>query len=119
MGAFGLLASSGAFQSYYEDNLLQNYSSSEIAWISSTQTAICLTICLVTGPLLDRYGPRPMLIAGTGCLVFGFCMLSLSTEYYQIFLCHAGPIALGMDLVLIVPMGVVGQWFFRKRGLAL
>lgn len=119
MGAFGLVASIGAFQTYYEATLLHDYSSSQISWIGSVQTAVCFSLCLFTGPLFDRYGPRPMLASGTLLLVFGFCMLSLATEYYQIFLCHAGPIALGMDLVFIVPMGAVGHWFYKRRGLAL
>ena len=119
MGAFGLVASVGAFQSYYEQHLLSSYSSSQIAWIGSVQTAVCFSICLFTGPLFDRYGPRRLLVTGTLLLVFGFCMLSLAREYYAVFLCHAGPIALGMDLVFLVPMSAVGGWFYRRRGLAL
>lgn len=119
MGAFGLVASIGAFQTWYENNLLSGWSSSQIAWIGSTQVAVCFSVCLFTGPLCDRYGPRPMLCAGTVLLAFGFCMLSLATQYWQIFLCHAGPIALGMDFVFLGPLSAVGHWFLRRRGLAL
>lgn len=40
MCAFGLVASWGAFQLYYEQHLLSDYSSSTIAWIGSVQTAV-------------------------------------------------------------------------------
>ncbi|KAL1405505.1 U4/U6-U5 snRNP complex subunit dib1 [Vanrija albida] len=116
--AFGLAASVGAFQSYYRENLLEEYPASTIAWIGSAQAAICFGMCIFTGPLFDRYGCRPLLATGTLLLVLAFCMLSLSTKYYQIFLCHATLMALGADLMFIVPMGAVGQWFFLKRGLA-
>ena len=74
------------------------------------------------------------MITGTFLLVFGFCMLSLATQYYQFFLCQSLPIAVGMNLVwvelglvasvklssrFIAPVGVVGQWFAKRRGLAL
>lgn len=117
--AFGLAASVGAFQSYYKDHLLSSYNSSQIAWIGSTQAAVCFAMCLFTGPMFDRYGCRPLLATGTFLLVLAFCMLSLCKEYYQIFLCHATLMAMGMDLMFIVPMGAVGQWFFLRRGLAL
>lgn len=117
--AFGLAASVGAFQSYYHQDLLSEYSSSTIAWIGSAQAAICFSTCLFTGPLFDRFGPKPLLATGTFLLVLAFCLLSLCKEYYQIFLCHATLMAMGMDLMFIVPMGAVGQWFFLKRGLAL
>lgn len=102
----------------YQEDLLKDYSSSQIAWIGSTQAAVCFSTCLFTGPLFDRYGCRPLLATGTFLLVLAFCMLSLCKEYYQIFLCHATLMAMGMDLMFIVPMGAVGQWFFLKRGLA-
>lgn len=102
----------------YQQTLLKEYNSSQIAWIGSTQAAVCFASCLFTGPLFDRYGCRPLLAAGTFLLVLAFCLLSLATKFYQIFLCHATLMAMGMDLMFIVPMGAVGQWFFLKRGLA-
>lgn len=81
-------------------------------------TQVCFSICLITGPLFDRYGPQPLLAIGCVCEVVGFCMLSLATKYYQIFLCCI-LIAIGMDLFFICPMATLGQWFFKKRGIAL
>lgn len=108
----------GTFQSYYAQHLLQGYSSSTIAWIGSTQAAVCFSTCLFTGPLFDRYGCRPLLAGGTLLLVLAFIVLSFCREYYQIFLVHATLMAMGMDFMFIVPMGAVGQWFFLRRGLA-
>lgn len=99
--------------------LATNNCRSAVAWIGSTQAALCFGACLFTGPAFDRLGPRPLLAAGTFLLVFSFCMLSLSTQFYQIFLCHAGVMSFGMCMMFIVPMGAVGQWFFLRRGLAL
>lgn len=75
--------------------------SSTIAWIGSAQAAVCFGLCIFTGPLFDRYGCRPLLATGTLLLVLAFCMLSLATKYYQIFLCHATLMALGADLMFV------------------
>lgn len=116
--AFGLAGSVGAFQTYYQEHLLSGYTSSTISWIGSCQAAVCFSTCVFTGPLFDRYGCTKLLASGTLLLVLAFCLLSLCSQFYQIFLCHATLMAAGMNLVFLSPMAAVGQWFFLKRGLA-
>ncbi|ORY33804.1 major facilitator superfamily domain-containing protein [Naematelia encephala] len=115
---FGLAASAGAFQTYYSENQLASYASSQIAWIGSVQAFVTFSISPFTGSLFDLYGHRPLIAAGTFLLVLGFCMLSLCSKYWQLFICHATLIPLGMDLMFISPVGVVSQWFALKRGMA-
>lgn len=52
----------------------------------STITMLILPQGLFSGKLSDSYGPRWPLLLGSFMHVFGLMMLSISTEYYQIFL---------------------------------
>ena len=95
----GLAPCAGVFQTYYQETFLQDYSSSAIAWIGSAQAAMAFGLAAFTGSLFDLYGHKPLVIAGSILLPLGFCMLSLCTKYYQIFLCHTTLISLGMNMM--------------------
>jgi MFS family permease len=92
---------------------------STVSWISSAQAFFSFFPGVFTGSLFDKYGHRPLVCGGTILVALGFVLLSFSKEYYQIFLCHATLIAWGCNLLFVSPLGVVGQWFMRRRGLAL
>jgi len=96
-----LLLAFGALQTYYEQVLLSNQSSSDIAWISTTCGFILLFSGLATGPLFDYGFLRPLLFIGSLLEVFGLMMLSVSTTYYQVFLSQGICIGLGGGLLYI------------------
>ncbi|WWC90061.1 uncharacterized protein L201_004994 [Kwoniella dendrophila CBS 6074] len=114
----GMAPSAGAFQTYYKTHYLSGYNQSQIAWIGGMQAFMTFGLSIISGSFFDLYGHKYMVITGTFLLTLGYCMLSLSTKYYQIFLCHATIIPIGMNLLFIAPLGVVSQWFAKKRGLA-
>ncbi|KAI1357431.1 putative MFS monocarboxylate transporter [Xylaria arbuscula] len=96
---WGLLLTFGVFQTYYEDVLLKGQSSSKISWISTTCAFFVLSTGLVTGPLFDRGFYRILLVLGSLLEVVGFMVLSLSTEYYQVFLSQAICVGIGGGIV--------------------
>ncbi|RYP22267.1 hypothetical protein DL765_001781 [Monosporascus sp. GIB2] len=96
---WGFLLTSGAFQAHYELSLISEQSSSNISWISTTCAFIVLSAGLVTGPLFDRGFYKILLLLGSLLQVFGLMMLSLSTEYYQLFLCQGVCVGLGAGIV--------------------
>ncbi|KAJ5909038.1 MFS general substrate transporter [Penicillium taxi] len=93
--AFGWTNSVGVFQNYYEKDLLNSYSASTIAWISSTQLFMMYGAGIVFGKVFDHYGPRRLLYIGGFAHVIGLMMASISKEYYQIFLSQAICSAIG------------------------
>ncbi|KAK9441950.1 Major facilitator superfamily domain, general substrate transporter [Metarhizium brunneum] len=99
MNTWGFLLTSGAFQAHYELFLIRDQSSSNIAWISTTSAFLVFAAGIVTGPLYDRGFYKPLLVAGSLLQVFGFMMLSISTEYYQLFLSQAICIGIGSGIV--------------------
>ncbi|WWD10171.1 hypothetical protein V865_008305 [Kwoniella europaea PYCC6329] len=115
---YGLAPSAGAFQTWYKNNYLSEYTQSQVAWIGGIQAFVTFGLSIVTGSIFDLYGHKHLMISGTFLLTLGYCLLSLSNKYYQIFLCHTTLIAIGMNFMLIASLGVVGHWFSKRRGLA-
>lgn len=54
----GFLNSFGAFEEYYAKNQLANKSESTIAWLGALSIFFVFSVSVVSGPLLDVFGPR-------------------------------------------------------------
>lgn len=115
---FGWVNSLGVFQSYYEQNVLKDYSPSAIAWIASVQQCLIYSAGIVLGKIFDSYGPRWLLIIGGLAQVFGLMMTSISTEYYQVFLSQAICSAIGASAVVYGTLGALATWWKVKRATA-
>ncbi|KAM6537994.1 hypothetical protein FALCPG4_003885 [Fusarium falciforme] len=116
--SFGWINSVGAFQEYYQNDLLNNYSSSTIAWIPSLQIFFMMAMGPVIGKLYDTYGPRHLIFVGTLFHVFGVMMASISTQYYQILLSQGVCSALGVSAIFQPALSTIHAWFDKNRGAA-
>jgi len=108
----------GVFQAYYEQNLLQDYSPSDIAWIASVQQCLIHSAGILLGKVFDSYGPRWLLIAGGIAQVFGLIMTSISKQYYQVFLAQAICSAVGASAVVYGCLGALATWWKVRRATA-
>jgi hypothetical protein len=115
--SFGWIMCIGVFQDYYEVDRLRTYSSSTIAWIQSAQSSLMFLGAPVFGKIFDAYGPRFLMIFGIFFHIFGLMMLSISTEYYQIFLAQGICSALGMSSLFYAGNNTVSRWFLKRRAL--
>lgn len=117
--SFGWITCIGVFQTEYQASQLRTYSPSTIAWIPSVETFVMFVGAPFFGKLFDSYGSRWIMIVGTGFHVFGLMMLSISKQYYQIFLAQSVCSAIGSSAIFWAANNAVGTWFAKRRGLAL
>ncbi|KAI8629901.1 major facilitator superfamily domain-containing protein [Xylariaceae sp. FL1651] len=117
--SYGFVTSIGVFQDYYESHYLRNYTPSEISWILSIQAFFVSAAAPFAGATFDRKGPRLLVGVGSFLVVLGLMTLSLSTDYYQIFLSQSVSCGLGMGMIFHGSVNSVSTWFQKRRGLAL
>jgi MFS family permease len=117
--AWGPSLGYGAFQSFYQNDLLSDYSSSTISWIGSVQTCLLISTGFVAGPLCDRGWLRVMLILASLGLVVGPMLLSLCTEYYQVFLAQGILMGFSAGLAYTPALSMVNVSFTKHRAIAV
>ncbi len=74
---------------------------------------------LYVGRLVDRHGARPIQVVGVFALAAGFLGMSQVVALPGLYLCLAGPIAVGSTCIAALPNNAaVARWFVRRRGQA-
>lgn len=116
---WGLVNSFGVFQTYYETELLNTRSSSDISWIGSLQASLLMLVGVLSGPLYDAGYFRELIAVGLFLIVFGQFMTSLCTTYWQVLLAQGITIGIGMGLTFLPSTAVLAQYFRKRRALAV
>ncbi|KAI1177092.1 MFS general substrate transporter [Nemania sp. FL0916] len=118
LNTWGFLNTFGVFQTFYQLHLLQSESSSNIAWIGSTQAFFLFLISLGAGPAFDRGYLRPLLWVGSALIILGMFLVGVSSQYYQVFLTQAVLMGLGFGSIYLPAPAVVSQYFDKRAALA-
>ncbi|KAJ5754041.1 MFS monocarboxylate transporter [Penicillium nucicola] len=116
---FGYINAFGIYESYYKATFLHNQSESSIAWIGSLQAFFMFSGGLISGPMMDRYGPTPILIPCSTLFIASVMLTSLCTNYYQFLLAQGVLGGLTNGLTYTPAVTAINQYFFQKRPLAM
>ncbi|KAJ5989590.1 MFS monocarboxylate transporter [Penicillium waksmanii] len=116
---FGYINAFGIYESYYQATFLQEQSESNIAWIGSLQVFFMFSGGLVSGPMMDRYGPKVIIIPCSILFIVSVMLTSLCTEYYQFMLAQGVLGGLANGLTYTPKITAVNQYFFQKRPFAM
>jgi sugar phosphate permease len=74
----------------------------------------------VAGYLIDRLGPRPMMLAGVLLSGVGYMLLATVSSYYGLLAVYLGVISLSFSAGFMhSPMVLANTWFIRRRALAM
>lgn len=82
---------------------------------------IVLSVCQpLVGILVDRIGPKRVLVAGLALLGLALIPLSFANNLWQIYLLYGVLTSFGLAAASpVLATALVGRWFSAKRGLAM
>jgi MFS family permease len=90
--------------------------------VSSAMTLGFLTMAasgLAWGLLVDRIGPRPVVLIGTILLGAGLALSSRATSLLEFQLCFGALVGVSISAILPPLMATVTRWFETQRSLAV
>ncbi|KAB8246080.1 major facilitator superfamily domain-containing protein [Aspergillus flavus] len=116
---WGFSTAYGAFQHFYQTDLLRDSSPSKLSWIGTVNAFFLISTGVVAGPLFDRGFLIHLMIAGCFLTTLGLMMLSLSQTYYQVLLSQGFCCGIGSGLIYVPALSLVLTSFTSRRGIAL
>lgn len=74
----------------------------------------------IVGHLLDRYGPKPIMLAAALLMGVGYLLLSQVNSYISFLIVYLGVISLAhAGGFMHAPMALINTWFIRQRARAI
>ncbi|KAJ5495916.1 hypothetical protein N7539_001032 [Penicillium diatomitis] len=119
VNSWGVLTTFGAFQEYYQTELLTDQSPSSISWVGSVQATLIPMVGIISGPLVDSGHVRPLITMGSFLTVLGLMMTSIATRYYQVLLAQGFCVGIGGGISYIPALTMVSTRFTTRRPIAI
>ncbi|KAA8649464.1 putative MFS monocarboxylate transporter [Aspergillus tanneri] len=116
---WGFSTAYGAFQHYYQIDLLSSSSASRLSWIGTVNAFFLISTGVIAGPLFDRGFLIHLMTAGCFLTTLGLMMLSLSHKYYQVLLSQGFCCGIGSGLIYVPALSLVSTSFTTRRGIAV
>ncbi|KAL2839360.1 major facilitator superfamily domain-containing protein [Aspergillus pseudoustus] len=115
----GFINSFGVFQEYYLQHELKGESSSTVAWLGGVSTFFIFMGSVVSGSLMDLFGPTVIISVGSVGTVFSVMMTSLCHEFWQFILAQGILMGICMSLLVVPMVALIGQYIKVKRAAAM
>ncbi|XP_053572723.1 monocarboxylate transporter 2 [Bombina bombina] len=91
---------------------------SEIAWISSIMLAVMYAGGPISSILVNKYGSRPVVIAGGVMCSIGMISASFCNSVLELYICIGVVGGFGLAFNLQPSLTIIGKYFFKKRPIA-
>lgn len=114
---WGYISSFGVFQTYYTETL--GHSPSDISWVGSIQISLLFLIGTFSGRATDAGFFKVTVVIGSFLQVFGICMTSLCTKYWQLFVAQGVVQGIGCGLMFCPTIALAPTYFSKKRSFAM
>jgi MFS family permease len=96
-----------------------HWSRGESAGVQAMAMLTYTFIAPLVGGLIDRLGPRRVIVPGIVLLIAGLVLCSAMKTLFQFYLFYGVLVAAGSTCIAIVAFSaILAHWFERKRGLA-
>ncbi|KAL2423251.1 Aspyridones efflux protein apdF [Exophiala dermatitidis] len=116
---FGYLNAFGVYETYYQKELLHEYTPSAISWIGSLQVFLQFAAGIIAGPITDLWGPRVIIWPFSIIYVAAVMLTSVCTKYWHFILAQGLLGGLANGLAYAPAIAVIGQYFHKRRALAM
>ena len=122
-GAFSVMlmgfGSAYAFSAFLE-SLQQEFAASRgsVSLVFSLAGFLYFGLGIVSGPLADRWGSRPLAIAGMLLTGLGLAIASTARSLPVVYAAYGLGVGLGVGCSYVPVVGAVQRWFVRRRGFA-
>ncbi|WP_321807845.1 MFS transporter [Burkholderia sp. BCC1993] len=73
---------------------------------------------IVSGPLADRFGSRPLAVTGMLLTAAGLAAAGAAHTLLQVYVAYGLGVGLGVGCAYVPAVGAVQRWFVRRRGFA-
>jgi MFS family permease len=73
---------------------------------------------IVSGPLADRFGSRPLAVVGMLLTGLGLAAASAARNLIEVYAAYGLGVGLGVGCAYVPAIGAVQRWFVRRRGFA-
>lgn len=73
---------------------------------------------IVSGPLADRFGSRPLAATGMILTGFGLALASVARSLMEVYAAYGLGVGIGVGCAYVPAIGAVQRWFVRRRGFA-
>lgn len=113
---FGVVYSFAAFFSSLQREF--GASRGDVAAVFAISGFLYCAVSVVSGQLADRFGSRPVILAGFALLAAGLAGASFAPSLMLLYLTYSLGVGLGIGFVYAPSVGAVQPWFVRRRGLA-
>lgn len=107
----------GVFVPIYVDEF--GASQSSVAWVGSIGVCFLALVGIWSGTLADYFGNHRLILFGGLILSFGLFLASFAQDLWVLYLTQGLMVGIGGCLGYTSAVGVVSQWFIKRRGLAV
>ncbi|TLD12692.1 uncharacterized protein PgNI_03137 [Pyricularia grisea] len=116
---WGINASYSVFLAYYlRSGAFEGASPIAYAFVGGLSISIALVISPISTISVREIGTRNTLLLGTAIVTIAFIGASFTTQMWQLVLSQGIAFGLGMGFIFVASVGVVPQWFVKRRSLA-
>lgn len=117
---WGVNSSWGVFLAFFlTHSTFTNATQLEYALIGGLSISTSLLISPVVGYTNEKLGTRPSLLIGTGLVFLSMLGASFATHIWHLFLSQGVCFGFGLGFLYITAAPILGQWFLKKRSLAV
>jgi MFS family permease len=89
-----------------------------VSLVFSLAGFLYFSLGVVSGPLGDRWGARPLAITGMVLTSVGLVFAGMARTLGEVYAAYGLGIGLGVGCAYVPTLGAVQRWFVKRRGLA-